>query len=134
MCCVFILFRIIEGFNLKHIKLILNGKTLSPGVHFAWISYLASLCNFKCWITFFSYCLLPLDKQLHEQNVKNNSKIMVLKLSEPEGKRMMMEAEDKKRQHEETMKRTEKGFQILSERGDFNIWSINKHGVFITTI
>ncbi|XP_062847303.1 NEDD8 ultimate buster 1-like [Trichomycterus rosablanca] len=78
--------KIIEGFDLKHIKLILNGKTLSP------------------------------DKQLHEQNVKNNSKIMVLKLSEPEGKRMMMEAEEKKRHDEETMKRTQKGFQILSER------------------
>ncbi|XP_060778402.1 NEDD8 ultimate buster 1 [Neoarius graeffei] len=78
--------KIKEEFELKYIKLILNGKTLSP------------------------------DKRLDEQNVKNNSKIMVLRASEPEGKKAMMEAEDKKRSHDESLQRTQKGFQILSER------------------
>lgn len=78
--------KIKEKFELKYIKLILNGKTLSP------------------------------DKLLHEQNVKNNSKVMVLKVTEPEGKKAMMEAEEKKRSHEESIQRTQKGFQILSER------------------
>ncbi|TSK16088.1 NEDD8 ultimate buster 1 [Bagarius yarrelli] len=75
-----------EKFELKYIKLILNGKTLFP------------------------------DKRLDEQNVKNNSKVMVLKVTEPEGKKAMMEAEGKNRSHEESIQRTQKGFQILSER------------------
>ncbi|KAB5586470.1 hypothetical protein PHYPO_G00002040 [Pangasianodon hypophthalmus] len=78
--------KIKEEFDLKYIKLILNGKTLSP------------------------------EKRLDEQNVKNNSKVMVLKVAEPEGKKAMMELEEEKRSHEESVQRTQKGFQILSER------------------
>ncbi|XP_062848139.1 NEDD8 ultimate buster 1-like [Trichomycterus rosablanca] len=77
--------KIKEKFNLKHIQLILKGKVLSP------------------------------DKRLYEQNVKNKSKIMVQKLSDPEDNRMMIEKEEKKRCNEGTRKRTLKGFQILSE-------------------
>ncbi|XP_053491150.1 NEDD8 ultimate buster 1 [Ictalurus furcatus] len=78
--------KIKEEFELKYIKLILNGKTLSP------------------------------DKRLDEQNVKNNSKVMVLKVTEPEGKKAMVDEEEKKRSNEESVQRTRKGFQILSER------------------
>ena len=42
---------------------------------------------------------------------------MVLKVSEPDTKRVMVEEEEKKRSQEECMQRTQKGFQILSERG-----------------
>ncbi|XP_076827383.1 NEDD8 ultimate buster 1 [Brachyhypopomus gauderio] len=81
------LMNLITGtYFIKEIKLILNGKTLSP------------------------------EKRLDEQNVKNNSKIMVLKVSEPECKREMMEAEEKKRLQEESVQRTRKGFELLSER------------------
>lgn len=49
---------------------------------------------------------------------------MVLRASEPEGKKAMMEAEDKKRSHDESLQRTQKGFQILSERGEtMSTWS-----------
>ncbi|KAI5106506.1 NEDD8 ultimate buster 1 isoform X2 [Silurus meridionalis] len=78
--------KIKEECELKHIKLIVNGKVLSP------------------------------DKRLDEQNVKNNSKIMVLKLSEPEIKKEIMEVEEKMRSNEESVQRVQKGFQILSER------------------
>ncbi|KAI1888946.1 hypothetical protein AGOR_G00173990 [Albula goreensis] len=77
--------RIHETHGLKYIKLILNGKTLKP------------------------------DMRLDEQNVKHNSKVMVLKVSEPERKKLM-EDEEKKRSQNESVKRTKKGFQILSER------------------
>ncbi|KAJ8374979.1 hypothetical protein SKAU_G00055590 [Synaphobranchus kaupii] len=78
--------KISETYGLKYIKLILNGKTLNP------------------------------DKRLDEQNVKHNDKMMVLKVSEPERKQLMKEEEEKKRSQNESVKRTEKGFQILSER------------------
>ncbi|XP_066540174.1 NEDD8 ultimate buster 1 [Hoplias malabaricus] len=78
--------KITGEFDLKNVKLILNGRTLSP------------------------------DKKLDEQNVKNNSKIMVLKVSEPEGKKEMLESEEKKRLQDESLQRTQRGFQILSER------------------
>ncbi|XP_036445543.1 NEDD8 ultimate buster 1 [Colossoma macropomum] len=78
--------KITGEFDLKYMKLILNGKTLSP------------------------------DKRLEEQNVRNNSRIMILKVSEPEGKKAMVEVEEKKRLQEESLQRTQKGFQILSER------------------
>ncbi|XP_058252051.1 NEDD8 ultimate buster 1 isoform X2 [Hemibagrus wyckioides] len=78
--------RITEKFELKYIKLILNGRILRP------------------------------DKRLDEQNVKNNSKVMVMKLSEPEKKKEMMEKEKLQRFHQESMQRTQKGFEILSER------------------
>ncbi|KAM9488381.1 NEDD8 ultimate buster 1 isoform 1-T3 [Clarias gariepinus] len=78
--------KIKEEFELKYIKLIVNGKMLFP------------------------------EKRLDEQNVKNNSKVMVLKLSEPEGKKAMIEEEQKNRSHDESVQRTQKGFEILSER------------------
>lgn len=61
--------------------------------------------------------LLCTDKRLNEQNVKNNTKVMVLKGSEPEGKKAMEEVEERNRLQEESLQRTQKGFQILSERG-----------------
>ncbi len=59
-----------------------------------------------------------LGKRLDEQNVKNNSKIMVLVVSSEQEKNEMREEEEKKRQHDEGFQRTQKGFQILSERGE----------------
>ncbi|KAL7887037.1 hypothetical protein AOLI_G00047580 [Acnodon oligacanthus] len=78
--------KITGEFDLKYMKLILDGKALSP------------------------------DERLDEQNVRNNSRIMILKVSEPEGKKAMVEAEEKKRLQKESLQRTQKGFQILSER------------------
>ncbi|XP_007233945.3 NEDD8 ultimate buster 1 [Astyanax mexicanus] len=78
--------KITEEFGLKYVKLILNGKALSH------------------------------DLRLDEQNVKNNSKIMVLKQGEPEQRKEIVEVEEKKRNEEESFQRTQKGFQILSER------------------
>ncbi|XP_041823981.1 NEDD8 ultimate buster 1 [Melanotaenia boesemani] len=75
--------RIGEEYGLKHIKLILNGRTLSA------------------------------DQQLDEQGVKNHSKMMVLKVSDAE--QMTKDEEDRKNQNE-SVQRTQKGFQILSER------------------
>ncbi|XP_035650583.1 NEDD8 ultimate buster 1-like isoform X3 [Oncorhynchus keta] len=81
-----IIARIAEQYGLKYIKLILNGKTLTP------------------------------EKRLDEQDVKNNSKIMVLRVSEPERKKQMAEEEEKKKTQDQSVQRTQKGFQILSER------------------
>lgn len=78
--------QISEEYGLKHFNLILTGKTLSPG------------------------------KRLDEQNVKNNSKIMVLVVSSEQEKSEMREEEEKKRQQDEGFQRTQKGFQLLSER------------------
>ncbi|XP_056155028.1 NEDD8 ultimate buster 1 [Lampris incognitus] len=77
--------RVAEEYGLKHIKLILNGKSLSS------------------------------DRRLDEQSVKNNSKVMVLTVSEMERKQQIMEDEKQKNQNE-SIQRTQKGFQILSER------------------
>ncbi|KAM4606508.1 NEDD8 ultimate buster 1 isoform 2-T2 [Polymixia lowei] len=77
--------RIGEEYGFKYIKLILNGKTLSA------------------------------DRRLDEQGVQNNSKMMVLRVSETERKRQISEEEKKKNQNE-SIQRTQKGFQILSER------------------
>uniref|UniRef100_A0AAY4AMY9 UBA domain-containing protein n=1 Tax=Denticeps clupeoides TaxID=299321 RepID=A0AAY4AMY9_9TELE len=77
---------ICEKCGVKHIKLIFNGKTLIS------------------------------DKRLDEQNVKHNSKLMVVKESEPEERRDVAEVEKKARMDEESLQRTQKGFQILSER------------------
>uniref|UniRef100_A0A671NGJ4 NEDD8 ultimate buster 1-like n=1 Tax=Sinocyclocheilus anshuiensis TaxID=1608454 RepID=A0A671NGJ4_9TELE len=57
-----------------------------------------------------------LKKLLDEQNVKNNSKIMVLVVSSEQEKTEMLKKEEKKRQQDEGLQRTQKGFQILSER------------------
>lgn len=78
--------RISEEYGFKHFNLILTGKTLSPG------------------------------KRLDEQNVKNNSKIMVLVVSSEQEKTEMLKNEEKTRQQDEGLQRTQKGFQILSER------------------
>lgn len=75
--------RITEDFSLKHVKLILNGRTLRP------------------------------DERLDQQGVKNHSKVMVLKVSDAE--QISREEEEKKNQSE-SVQRTQKGFQILSER------------------
>ncbi|XP_022622227.1 NEDD8 ultimate buster 1 [Seriola dumerili] len=78
--------RIGDDHGLKYIKLILNGKTLF------------------------------VDQRLDEQGVKNHSKMMVLKVSDAELKRQMSEEEQKKKEQNESLQRTQKGFQILSER------------------
>ncbi|KAG1944424.1 NEDD8 ultimate buster 1 [Pimephales promelas] len=78
--------RISEEFKFKHFNLILSGKKLSPGM------------------------------RLSEQNVKNNSKIMVLNVASDQVKNDMLEEEEKKRSQDEGVQRTQKGFQILSER------------------
>ncbi|XP_067290541.1 NEDD8 ultimate buster 1 [Pseudorasbora parva] len=78
--------RISEEFKYKHFNLILSGKKLSLGM------------------------------RLDEQNVKNNSKIMVLNVTSDEVKNEMLEEEEKTRSQNEGVQRTQKGFQILSER------------------
>uniref|UniRef100_A0A1A8AKR8 Negative regulator of ubiquitin-like proteins 1 n=2 Tax=Nothobranchius furzeri TaxID=105023 RepID=A0A1A8AKR8_NOTFU len=75
--------RISEDFGLKHIKLILNGRTLR------------------------------LDQCLDEQGVKNHSKVMVLKVNDAE---QLNKEEEEKKNQSESLQRTQKGFQILSER------------------
>lgn len=55
-----------------------------------------------------------LDQSLEEQGVKNHSKMMVLKLSDGEWRA----ATDEKQNQQESIQRTQKGFQILSEQGD----------------
>ncbi|KAK1173984.1 NEDD8 ultimate buster 1-like isoform X1 [Acipenser oxyrinchus oxyrinchus] len=56
-------------------------------------------------------------KTLQEQGVKHNSKIMVLSLKESEEDKQKMAAEEKQYQiKNETITRTQKGFEILSER------------------
>ncbi|XP_070842731.1 NEDD8 ultimate buster 1 [Chaetodon trifascialis] len=78
--------RIGGQFGLKCIKLILNGKTLST------------------------------DQRLDEQGVKNHSKLMVLKVSDAEWRQQLSEDEEKTKNQNESVQRTQKGFQILSER------------------
>lgn len=78
--------RIGEEYGLKYIKLILNGKTL---------------------------CV---DQHLDQQGVKNHSKMMVLKVSDAEWKQLNEEEEEKKKNQNESIQRTQKCFQILSER------------------
>ncbi|MBN3278897.1 NUB1 protein, partial [Polyodon spathula] len=70
-----------------NMKLILSGKTVEAG------------------------------KTLEEQGVKHNSKIMVLSLKESEEDKQKMAGEEKQYQiKNETITRTQKGFEILSER------------------
>ncbi|XP_047424527.1 NEDD8 ultimate buster 1 [Mugil cephalus] len=78
--------RVGQEHGLKHIKLILNGKTLAA------------------------------DQVLADQGVKNHSKVMVLRVSDAELKRQMTEEEEKRTNQSESIQRTKKGFQILSER------------------
>uniref|UniRef100_A0A667Z376 Negative regulator of ubiquitin-like proteins 1 n=1 Tax=Myripristis murdjan TaxID=586833 RepID=A0A667Z376_9TELE len=58
---------------------------------------------------------LSADQRLDEQGVKNHSKVMVLRVSDAERRRQVSE-EQKKKSQEESIQRTHKGFQILSER------------------
>lgn len=46
--------------------------------------------------------------------MKNHSKVMVLKVSDSE---QMNKEEQEKKEQNESLQRTQKGFQILSERG-----------------
>ncbi|KAM7369533.1 hypothetical protein PAMP_010851 [Pampus punctatissimus] len=78
--------RIGEEYGLKYIKLILNGKTMCA------------------------------DQRLDQQGVKNHSKMMVLKVSDAEWKQQLSEAEEEKKNQNQSVQRTQKGFQILSER------------------
>ncbi|XP_062297270.1 NEDD8 ultimate buster 1 [Scomber scombrus] len=78
--------RIGDEYGLKYIKLILNGKTLCA------------------------------DQRLDQQGVKNHSKMMVLKVSDAEWKQQLSEEEEKKKNDNESIQRTQRGFQILSER------------------
>ncbi|XP_020350027.1 NEDD8 ultimate buster 1 isoform X3 [Oncorhynchus kisutch] len=78
--------RITEQYGLKYIQLIFKGKTLTP------------------------------EKRLDEQNVKNKSKMMVLRVSVPERKNQMLAVEEEKKTQDQSVQRTQRGFQILSER------------------
>lgn len=60
-------------------------------------------------------CLL--DQSLDQQGVKNHSKMMVLKVSDNPGEQQVSRDNEKKN-HNKSVQRTHKGFQILSERGD----------------
>uniref|UniRef100_A0A3B4F247 Negative regulator of ubiquitin like proteins 1 n=1 Tax=Pundamilia nyererei TaxID=303518 RepID=A0A3B4F247_9CICH len=75
-----------EEHGLRSIKLILSGRTLSA------------------------------ERRLDEQGVKNHSKVMVLRVSDSELKQQLTEEEEERRSQEESVQRTQKGFQILSER------------------
>uniref|UniRef100_A0A3Q2EHN2 Negative regulator of ubiquitin like proteins 1 n=1 Tax=Cyprinodon variegatus TaxID=28743 RepID=A0A3Q2EHN2_CYPVA len=55
-----------------------------------------------------------LNQRLDEQGVKNHSKVMVLKVSDAE---QISKEEEEKKNQKESIQRTQKGFQILSERG-----------------
>lgn len=65
-------------------------------------------------------------KRLDEQNVKNNSKIMVHVVSSEQEKTEMLKNEEEKRQQNEGLQRTQKGFQILSERGEPSIYVLQR--------
>ncbi len=65
-------------------------------------------------------CVLS-DQRLDEQGVKNHSKMMVLKVSDAEWKQQLSEEEEKKKNQNESLQRTQKGFQILSERGTLSV-------------
>ncbi|XP_042072943.1 NEDD8 ultimate buster 1 [Haplochromis burtoni] len=78
--------RVAEEHGLRSIKLILSGRTLSA------------------------------ERRLDEQGVKNHSKVMVLRVSDGELKQQLTEEEEERRSQEESVQRTQKGFQILSER------------------
>lgn len=58
------------------------------------------------------------ERRLDEQGVKNHSKVMVLRVSDGELKQQLTEEEEERRSQEESVQRTQKGFQILSERGE----------------
>ncbi|KAM3849512.1 NEDD8 ultimate buster 1-like [Diretmus argenteus] len=58
---------------------------------------------------------LSAAQRLDQQGVKNHSKMMVLRVSDAERKQQISEEEKKKNQNE-SIQRTQKGFQILSER------------------
>ncbi|XP_072306488.1 NEDD8 ultimate buster 1 [Eucyclogobius newberryi] len=78
--------RIGEDFGLKSIKLILNGRTLN------------------------------VERRLDEQDVRNHSKMMVLRVSDAEWKTQQDQERQRNQNQNQSLKRTQKGFQILSER------------------
>ncbi|XP_026148529.1 NEDD8 ultimate buster 1 [Mastacembelus armatus] len=57
---------------------------------------------------------LSLDQRLDLQGVKNHSKVMVLRVSDTRMKQQL--SQDEKKNHNESLQRSQKGFQILSER------------------
>uniref|UniRef100_A0AAQ4S4Y6 Negative regulator of ubiquitin-like proteins 1 n=1 Tax=Gasterosteus aculeatus aculeatus TaxID=481459 RepID=A0AAQ4S4Y6_GASAC len=61
-------------------------------------------------------CVRLVDQPLDQQGVKNHSKVMVLKVSDAEWKLQLSEEEEKEKNQKESLQRTQKGFQILSER------------------
>ena len=68
----------------------------------------------KTWL-YVMYGVYSPDQRLDEQGVRNNGKIMVLRLNEEDRRRQITEEEQKNQK--ESIDRTQKGFQILSERG-----------------
>uniref|UniRef100_A0A3B4ZQC6 Negative regulator of ubiquitin like proteins 1 n=1 Tax=Stegastes partitus TaxID=144197 RepID=A0A3B4ZQC6_9TELE len=62
------------------------------------------------------HCGLIYPTRLDQQGLKNHSKVMVLKVSDAEWKQHLTEEEEKKKNQNESIQRTQKGFQILSER------------------
>lgn len=104
-CCC----RILEEFGLNHVKLILNGRTLNVGESRPLPAPGPRILNQQLN----SFCT-PSDQHLDRQGVKNHSKVMVLRVSDAE--QVSREEEDKKNRSE-SIQRTQKGFQILSERG-----------------
>lgn len=109
VCLFFCCCRIVEEFGLKHLKLILNGRTLNFGESRPLPVSGPRILNKQLN----SFCITS-DQHLDQQGVKNHSKVMVLRVSDSQ--QVSKEEEDKKNQSE-SIQRTQKGFQILSERG-----------------
>ncbi|XP_072568381.1 NEDD8 ultimate buster 1 [Paramormyrops kingsleyae] len=78
--------KISEKYEIKYISLVFRGNILNP------------------------------DKKLNEHNIKHNSKVMILQKSEPEKQQEVVQEEQKVRSQDESLKRTQKGFEILSAR------------------
>ncbi|XP_048872307.1 NEDD8 ultimate buster 1 [Brienomyrus brachyistius] len=78
--------KISEKYEIKYITLVFRGNILNP------------------------------DKNLNEQNIKHNSKVMILQKSEPEKQQEVVQEEQKVRFQDESLRRTKKGFEILSAR------------------
>lgn len=78
--------RIGEEYGLRSIKLILNGRTLN------------------------------VEQRLDEQGVRNHSKMMVLRVSDSEWKQQQNLEQERQNNQNQSLQRTQKGFQILSER------------------
>lgn len=88
VCAQELIDRIGDEYGLKSIKLILNGRTLN------------------------------VEQRLDEQSVKNHSKMMVLRVSDSEWKEQQNQEQEKQNSQSQSLQRTQKGFQILSERDE----------------